>query len=214
MSPTKFNGKNPWLSIWVKPRSTIAAIVKYNPKYRLWILSALSGLPMLLQFSQTFMLGKTSSILAIFVIAVLLSFLVGIINITVWSALCFWTGKWIGGKSSFSNVRTAVAWSNVPHVVTVVLWLGLALVYKGQLFNGEYVNEFVVWKELFLVGTGFIQLICSIWSLVILVNGLAQVQGFSGWKGILNMLLPILLVIAAAWIFMDILMWSAKGMTA
>lgn len=214
MSPTKFNKKNPWLSIWVRPRSTIESIVEYNPKYRLWTLSALSGLPILLQFAQTFMLGKSSSTLSIFIIAVIFSFLVGIINITVWSALCLWTGKWIGGKSNFSHVRTAVAWSNVPHVVTVILWLGLIFVFKGELFSGGYVNDLIAWKGMFLAGTGLIQLVCSIWSLVILINGLAQVQGFSGWKGILNVLLPILLIIAASWIFMIVLMWSAKGMTA
>jgi hypothetical protein len=39
-----------------------------------------------------------------------------------------------------------------------------------------------------------VQLAMSIWGVVILVKGLAEVQGFSAWKGLLNVLIPIVIV--------------------
>lgn len=203
---------NPWLTIWLKPRETIASIVKFNPKYRLWVLAVLSGLPMLLHFSQGALLGKEHSVLGILIAIALFSFLSGILTITVGSLLCFWTGKWIGGKATFSTTRTAVAWSNAPHLVTILMWVLLIVAFKETLFNGQYLETQHSGLQLTLIGAGLVQFVCSIWSMVILVKGLAEVQGFSAWKGLLNVVLAVVVVFLLLWVLALLLTWASKGM--
>jgi hypothetical protein len=199
MAPKSSLG-NPWLTIWTQPRSTVAAIVRKNPRYRLWVLSWLHGMPVILHFWQNMTIGTKADLFGTVLIGVLLSFVVGILGITIGSALIFWTGKLIGGQAPFTNVRAAVAWSNVPNIVTVATWILLFAVFKREAFNltplmagtpptGQY---------MLVLSVQLVQLIASIWSIVILVKGVAQVQGFSGWKGLLNVFLPILLLIALA----------------
>lgn len=204
-------GTNPWASVWVSPRTTIGNIVKYNPNYFLWVLAGLNGLPLLLHIAQNMLLGQRYSILVILAVAIILAFVVGIINITIGSFFCWITGKWMGGKSDFVNVRTAVAWSNAPNLVTAILWLSLVVIFQRHFFDGQYVNTTLAWQQTLLVATGVIQLAVSIWTLVILVAGISKVQGFSIWKAILNVLLSILLFIAASWLVMMIITWVTQG---
>jgi len=51
------SGFNPWLRMWVKPKTTIRKIIEYNPNFRLFWLSAIYGIVSLLSSSQSFALG-------------------------------------------------------------------------------------------------------------------------------------------------------------
>jgi len=44
--------------------------------------------------------------------------------------------------------------------------------------------------------TAFIEIVIGVWTLVILVIGISEVQKLSIWKSILNLILPALLLIA------------------
>lgn len=204
-------GTNPWASVWVSPRTTIGNIVKYDPNYFLWVLAGLNGLPLLLHVAQNMLLGQRYSVLIILVVAIVLAFVVGIINITLGTVFCWLTGKWLGGKSNFAKVRTAVAWSNAPNLVTAILWLSLVVIFQRHFFDGQYVNTTLVWQQALLVATGIIQLAVSIWTLVILIGGISKVQAFSIGKAVLNVLLSILLFIAASWLVMMAIMWVTHG---
>lgn len=206
--------ENPWLNIWVNPRKTIAGIIKYNPSVNLWLLSILHGLPMLLHVAQNMSLGAEFKTGWILFSAIILAGLVGIIGISIGALFCQWTGKWIGGKGTFVNVRAAVAWSNVPNIVTLIMW-GLVIAAFGKdIFNGTFSSTAFTWKQMLLVGAGIIQLAMSIWSIVILVKGLAEAHGFSAWKGLLNAVLAVLFFIALFWALILVIFWATKGTPA
>ncbi len=194
-------GSNPWLSIWTKPRMTIAAIVAKNPKAHFILLSGLYGFPTLLQMAQTLSLGQSMSLMNIVIGALILSFFVGMLGITIASGLIYWTGKWIGGKSSYYPIRAAVSWANVPHIVSILMWVILILTFKNETFiDGLGQKTLQGNQQLIIFITSLVLLVVSVWSLVILVKGVAQVQGFSAWKGLLNVLIPFFMVAALVWV--------------
>lgn len=205
-------GVNPWLSIWVKTTETIRSIVRYNPKHRFAILSFLYGLPMLLHSAQNLSLGETFTTYGIVTVALVLATFVGMLAITIASGLIYWTGKWIGGKGEYYPIRAAVSWSNVPNIVAIVIWAIMLYNFGDQIFMGELDQEGLASGSSTLVsGALFVQAIISIWSFIILVKGLGEVQGFSAWKGVLNVLIPFFLVGIAIWgIFW--LVWLMSGM--
>lgn len=191
-------GLNPWISIWTQPRKTIQAIVNYDPKYRFILLSFIYGLPMFFQLAQNFSLGQKYSTVTIVGIGIVLAALIGMLSITISSALIYWTGKWIGGKASFYPVRAAVSWSNVPNVVTILFWIAWIVQFKSQLFLETFATQRA--ESVGFMVVGLVQMVLSVWSLIILVKGVAQVQGFSAWKGLLNVLIPFFMVGIVVWL--------------
>lgn len=192
---------NPWLSMWTNPRDTIRAIVKFNPKYLFVLLSGIYGFPLLLQFAQNLSLGERTSSLAIFIGSLVLSVFIGMLGITVISGLLYWTGQWIGGKASFQNVRAAVAWANVPNTANIVIWLVMIGVFGARLFTRGFAETTFVGSELAIVFFAFLlQVVISVWGFVIGLKALGEVQGFSAWKALLNVLIPFFMVGIAFWV--------------
>jgi hypothetical protein len=200
---------NPWLSIWTKPRDTIRKIVAYDPNYRFPVLAGIYGFPLLLQIAQNFSLGENFPAYAIALIALAASVIVGMIVMSILSGLLLWTGRWIHGEASFREIRASVAWSNVPNIVTIITWIIFLGIFRNDTFfhtfpginltSGEYAAVFILF---------FIQLLVSIWSLIIFLKALGEVQGFSAWKALLNLIIPSVIVLAVIWIIGTVVMWS------
>ncbi len=192
---------NPWRSIWIEPRSTIREIVKFNPKHQFIWLSIIYGFPMILNFAQSYSFSEMLPLWATVLAALILSGFAGALGIVVISALLTWTGRWIGGKGTFQTVRCAVAWSNTPNIVTILMWGVLIGVFGNQLFYREFADSVFIGYESGIVFLVFlIESIVSIWGIVILLKGLSEVQGFSVWRAVVNVIIPILLMVAFIWI--------------
>jgi len=196
---------NPWVGMWVRPRETIRAIVNFNPRYLFPLLSAIYGFPMMLQFGQNLSLGERLPLWAIALGAVVLSTFIGMLGMTIMSALLCWTGKWIGGKASFIEIRAAVSWSHVPNLVNIVIWLIMMGVFGSRLFFQSFAETPFLGHEISVVFIGFlVQVIISVWGFVIALKSLGEVQGFSAWKALLNVLIPFFMVMIVFWILMSV----------
>ncbi len=200
---------NPWLRIWTDPRGTIRSIVSRDPKYRFVWLSAIYGLPIAFNFAQNFSLATQVPLWAIWIASLILAPFLGMIGISV----CAWalkvTGRWIGGMGTFQTVRAAVAWSNVPSIVSVAMWIVLMGVFGAQVFRREFAEmTFIGYQAGVVFLTFLVQTIASIWGFIILLKTLGEVQGFSSWKALLNILIPFIIVVAIVWL----LAWMMGGM--
>lgn len=194
-------GINPWITIWYKPRDTIRKIVNFNPKYQFLILSFFYGLPTLFHLAQNYSLAEQYDIAGIVIVALVLATFVGMLGITIASALLYWTGKWIGGNAKYIKVRTAVSWSNVPNIIAIVVWAIFIYFFGEQVFIESF-NELDFTGPNFTLAAGgfFIQGVLAVWSFIILVKGLGQVNGFSTWKGVLNVLIPFFMIGILIWL--------------
>ncbi len=202
---TASKNPNPWCSIWFSPRSTIARIVAANPNRCLWILAAIYGFTSLLNLFQSATLGTQLSPLAILLIAAVLSPFWGYVAFAIWSAFVMWIGKWFKGSGSFSSIRAAYAWSCVPFVFHIPLWIWMAIQFGQQLFNQFPDQHLLSQSQVTLLFTIMImKLILAVWSLVIYVNALAEVQDFSILKAILNLVVAgiiVILLLVVLWYF-------------
>jgi hypothetical protein len=192
-----------WRSIWTHPRETIRQIVKENPKRSLFYLAAIYGFAALLSTFQSLALGSHISAMAIFLIALIFSPLWGYIVFSVWSWVVMWTGKWLKGKGDFQKIRAAYAWSCVPLIGSGIVWILLILLFGASLFLNPPVDQFLPRAgALLLMGLLLAKVVFSIWSLVIYLNALSEVQGFSILRAIGNVIIAGILVsvvLAFAW---------------
>lgn len=201
-------GLNPWRSILTKPKQTIRMIVDYNPNYRLMILSAIYGFSSLLGIAQNLRLGDNLDSLSIIILSLILAPLWGYLLFSLSSWFLFICGRWLKGAATFKEIRAALAWSKVPMLASIVLWIMLIILFKKELFQSNGSQEvFSGFKIILLLSILMVQLIASIWSIVIYINALAEVQRFSILRAIGNIILVIIVTALFFMIIFAILKW-------
>jgi hypothetical protein len=100
------------------------------------------------------------------------------------------TGKWLGGQAPYTHLRAAFAWSNVPALINVFVWLILLGIHGANIFKGVIIYPaydhigVIIMMALFAV-----QMVLAIWGLVLYFNALAEVQFFSIARAIVNVIL-------------------------
>ncbi|MDJ0652156.1 MAG: YIP1 family protein [Simkaniaceae bacterium] len=201
-------GLNPWLSIWIHPRKTIRALVEYNTNYRLIVLCAIYGFQHILQILQYLSLGQGTSLLFMLLLAFIFSIPVGYIVFNVLSASYLWVGKLIKGKGSFKQIRAATYWSSVPMAVSCLVWIVLLVLHGSSLFVAGYETKLVGPTAAVNRGLGGLQLVIGIWRLIITLHALGEVQGFSTWMALLNLVL----VGLAIFILPFLVVWCVSSM--
>lgn len=173
------------ISICIRPRETIQYIVDTHPKYLIFWLVILAPISTILhQFSLNHV-GDSFQWPLMFLMVLILSGVVGLSGFYIISVLNYWTGKWIGGKASLESIQAAMAWSLVPIIFSLSLWV-LAIALCGyDLFTSK---EPILSRSLSNTMMGILttESILEIWFVIIYCKCLGQVQGFSAWRAWVN----------------------------
>lgn len=185
-------------SIWLRPRDTLKYILNKCPdKYVTQFLiigGAISALRNEFEGAPLFELGPWISLVLIVTIGAIF----GPIANMIFAVILNMVGRWIGGKGNYQKILAVVAWSMVPSIVGVV-FIFFQIGFFGPyyiFFEGDtsaLVMDFTK-SELILYVFAFLNLVVSIWALVILVTGLSVAHKFRIGKAILNLLIPILAI--------------------
>lgn len=212
--------RNPWFRIFFEPKRVIRCIVDYNPRFRFWALAAIVGFMTALRNSQQIALGVSSKAGMILLVSLILAVPIGAIILSVNALLIYWVGKLFGGKASYLEVRAAYSWSNAPLLFVIISWLILVAIHGQAMFippqsanswvqvgapavhhfsNAAQYGIVTITSLLILFNT-----ILYIWSFVILLNNLAEVQGFSLWRSFFNIVIWWLVYVVLAVILMSI----------
>ena len=115
---------------------------------------------------------------------------VGIGATLILATLLLETGRWLGGRATVRRIYTAVAWSSVPDVWLLPLWIPRLALFGNYMFTGEIqATESIPTLILLALGFGLVDLIASVWEVVILVNCLSEVQGLSAARALGSLIL-------------------------
>lgn len=181
---------NPWRSMWLRPRDTVRHLVQTSPDRLVLVLAGLAGVAQILDRAAGEAAGDTLSLPMILGFALVLGPLFGILSLYIGSALVAWTGRWIGGSAPPHHIRTAMAWAGVPVVAGLVLWIVVIAVLGEEMFTTPMPQtEASLGLALFAILCGIALFVLGVWSLVLLFKSVGEVQGFSAWKAMGNVLL-------------------------
>jgi hypothetical protein len=181
---------NPWIAVWTRPRHTIRHLVTYASESALLPLAAVGGVVQALDRASSRSLGDNIPFDVILALCGALGPLIGIIELYLGSALISWTGRWIGGNAESDEIRTAVAWANVPLIGVFVIWILQVVLLGPELFTTLTPRlDGNAGVALTFLASGLAQITLGIWAFFILMKGLGEVQGFSAWKALGNVLL-------------------------
>jgi hypothetical protein len=74
-------------------------------------------------------------------------------------------------------------------VITLLLWIVSIVLYGNGFFVPGYQKSLVGTASIVNLVIGIAQTVLAIWSLVIFLHALGEVQGFSAWMALLNLFL-------------------------
>lgn len=189
---------DPWLSMWLHPRRTVRHLVDQRPGYGVLLLTALGGIAQSLDNMTRRNAGDSMALPVVLLLALILGPIGGLIGLYVGAWLISTTGRWIGGAAAPAPIRTALAWGNLPTAAGLLLWLpALALIGREMFTESTPSLEAQPWLAVFFLPLGLAWVVLGVWSLVLLLHGIGEVQGFSAWKALANIALVIVLILAA-----------------
>jgi hypothetical protein len=182
-----------FLTVWLRPRETVRRIVARKPTYMVLAIAALGGIPQVLAaFPAT---DQRASLDVILLAGLLLGPFLGVFSLYLGAWLTGLSGRWfLAGRASGVELRTALGWSGLPHVVALPLWLLATAAFGAQMYTAR--SELLTGSPVYLL-FALTNLALQLWGLVIASHGLAEVQGYaSAWKGFWNLVLGFLLALA------------------
>lgn len=153
--------------------------------------------------------GTMLSFVGMILVGIFFSFFV----INLYAALIAWTGKWLKGRAGTVAITRVLAFSQLPTITLLCIQIPCVLLFGMELFssnpylyNSEILGQVVTKTWLIL------SVIMSIWSFILGIIGLAELQNFSLWKSFLNYLIPIILIFAIIGIPLGLMLMSVLKM--
>lgn len=181
--------KKIWSNIWVKPRETMQLILDTDPNKNLVSLAIvhgiLVGIYLVLSFLDSTEVPKVVQSFGFSLLLIVGSIIFSLFVLFFISYLYQITGKWLKGKGSYVEVKSATGWSFYPLIVSVPFFIAAAIIYITTTLPALAMTLMIIGQ------------ILSIWGLVIFFMLLAQAHKFGAWKAILCYLLALLLIIVA-----------------
>lgn len=183
---------NPWRTIWFAPRRTIRAIIdrEERPSFvGVIVLAAVHQVLASLQvdpYEGSFSASRSAMPIALGVIQLVFGILVG-------PFLLAFVGGWLGGEGDPADIRQGVAWSYVPHAVGGLFLLPMLIAYGGPP-SAEGPETALQWLA---IPFALASLALTLWSGVLHVITLAEVQRFSILRAIASvviLLIPLILL--------------------
>jgi len=189
--------KDIFTKIWMSPREVFKFINDTRYAKFTTLLLILGGITSALNNATSRNMGDLLPLWGVLMACVIGGAVFGWLYFYVYAALMSWTGKWLKGVGNTRSLFRMMSYALIPSLVVLLTFI-LRVVLFG---NNEFQRNVDMFDNAFLTTsvytvTAFIEIVIGVWTLVILVIGISEVQKLSIWKSILNLILPALLLIA------------------
>lgn len=195
----QLSDRDVFTQIWLSPRKVFRFINDYGYEKYMFVLLFAGGVGSALDRAVRQSTGDTVELLEILFAAIVAGGLVGFIGYLIFAGLTSWTGKWLNGRASTRAILRVSAYSMLPSIAALVLWIPQLAMFGISVFRSDlYMEEHGVLVMAVFYGTVVVESILGIWNLVLFIVGLSVVQKFSIGKAILNAFLPVLMIVLIA----------------
>ncbi|MCH9633274.1 MAG: hypothetical protein S4CHLAM6_16270 [Chlamydiae bacterium] len=173
---------SPWSTIWLHPKLTMRHILDNFPTRYNHLLVIGGAFTHVIAYS----ISWYSWWLTV-VVWVCLSIFSGLFTLYIGGGLLKWTGSWLKGQGSYQDVRSAIAWSQIPVLAFFIVEVIILLIVGGDGGNLFYTSV------LFLL---------SLWTAIVFLCCLAEAQKFSFLKALISSIITGVIIVAAIVILM------------
>ena len=193
---TQISEKDIFIKLLTSPREAFKFINDYKYEKHLYILLFLAGMVRTFDRASTKNMGDNYSIWTIIAMCVIFGGFFGWITYYIYSALISWTGSWMNGKGNTQSVLRVFAYAFFPSIFILILLIPQMAIYGNELFKSDNdLYSLASMESIVLYVILFVEFALGIWSLILCVIGISEVQKLSIGKSILNLLLPAILFV-------------------
>lgn len=173
---------NPWLTIWTKPRLTVATMAATAPWQWVWLLVLVGGVSRVIERLALVPSLTELEPSALLAIVILSGALAGLMLVLVVARVMYWILRWMGGTGTWVETRTVAAWALAPGAPSAVLWGAMVSSYGVAALNPAALSGADDPRTLILGIDYGVQFGLTIWSLAIEIVCLAHVHNLAVWK--------------------------------
>ncbi|WP_298121226.1 Yip1 family protein [Flavobacterium sp.] len=187
--------ENIFTKIWTSPREVFKFINTYKYNKYVTVLLILAGISRTFDRASMKNMGDYFSIWGIIAFSILIGVIFGWITYYLYSALISWTGKWINGKGNTDSILRVLSYALIPSIVSLLFLIPQIIIYGNEIFksDGDIVSGGIV-SNVIVYGSMIIEFALGIWSIVLCVIAISEVQKLSIGKSILNLILPAIVI--------------------
>ena len=140
-------------------------------------------------------MGDTFSLWGVITFCIIIGALFGWITYYLYSALISWTGKWLNGKGNTDSILRVLSFALIPSIVSILLLIPQIIIYGNEMFksDGDIISGGIV-SNIIVYSSMFLEFGLGIWTFVLCVIGISEVQKLSIGKSILNLILPVIVI--------------------
>jgi len=220
----KLSGNEIFTKIWFSPRLVFKYLNDNNYGKYVIIFLVLAGITNTFGIALTGSWSEDMSLMKILAICILFGGLFGWVSFYIFAALVSWTGRFLNGQGNTTSLLRMTSHAMIPSIVALLLLIPqIAAMVRPGIFHSEldrYVsgNAFLLISQIAMFAEGIFQngigvygkaslltivfyatsllaVILGLWTLVIFVIGVSEVQKFSIGKSIMNIILAALLIL-------------------
>ena len=192
MEQNNLSDKDIFTKIWTSPKEVFKYINDTGYDKHLVLLLALIGISLAFGLAEARNLGDTFSLWQILVICIIGGGLfLGWVSLHLYATFLNWTGKWLKGEGDTMSILRMLSYAMIPSTIGVIFWILQIIIFGNELFeSGANFANAGIFSGIFVLLL-LLQLILAIWSQILCIIGISEVQKFSIGKSILNLLLPL-----------------------
>ncbi|HSH67961.1 MAG TPA: Yip1 family protein [Bacteroidia bacterium] len=184
-----YTDKEVFTQIWFSPRKIFRFINDTWYENHMIPLLCLAGIARAFDNAYSGHMGNTMSLLGIMCLCIIGGGLFGWIWVYLYSALIAWTGKWFKGQGDAQSIMRVMAYASIPTITTLILFLIQIIIYGNSLFQSDLPlldsdNTSIIIANLF----SLIKICLGLWTVVLSVVGISEVQKISIGEAILNLI--------------------------
>jgi hypothetical protein len=193
---TQITDSNIFKAIWTSPRQVFKYVNDNHYEKYMTLLLVLGGISSAFDRASSRDMGDKLSIEVIIGICVVAGGLFGWISYYIYASLLSWTGGWLNGKGSSKSILRMLSYALIPIVISVAFIVPQIAVYGVDIFksDGDVTSAGLLGNTIFYVSV-LAKVILSVWTLILTVIGVSEVQKLSIGKAILNLILPVLVIV-------------------
>jgi hypothetical protein len=188
--------KQVFTEIWTNPRMVFKYINENRYEKYMTALLFLAGVSSSINRATLKNMGDKSELLSIIGLSIVLGGLFGWISYYIYSAMLSWTGKWLDGEGNTKSILRVLSHAMLPSIISILFLIPQIGVYGNEIFksNGDISSAGII-PNILVYSCMAVDAVLGLWTMVLCVLAISEVQKLSIGKSILNLLLPILIIV-------------------
>lgn len=195
LKPNFISDKKIFLKLLSSPREVFSFLNFYKYDKNVNLLLILAGITSTFNRASTKNMGDNLPLWGVIITCIIVGIIFGWITYYIYAALINWTGKWLKGQGTTNAILRVLSYAVIPSITSMVLLIPQMVIYGNDIFRSDGdISSGGIASNIFFYTSLLLEFGLSIWSVILCVIAISEVQKLSIAKAVLNLALPAIVI--------------------